>query len=132
MSSWRCGKAIEEHAAEGGVAGPRQALPRQRQGPDRRHARLGFRTLLPDRLQAPIIVTFHMPTDPKFVFQRFYDGLKDRGYVIYPGKLTVADSFRIGCIGRLYPEHMKGALAAVREVLDELRVSNGGPALAAE
>ena len=42
--------------------------------------------------------------DPNFVFQRFYDALKDRGFVIYPGKLTVADSFRIGCIGRLYPE----------------------------
>jgi len=52
--------------------------------------------------------------------------------VIYPGKLTVADSFRIGCIGRLYPRHMEGALLAVREVLDEMRVSNGGPALAAE
>ena len=62
---------------------------------------LGFRTLLPDRLQAPIIVTFHMPEDARFVFQSFYDKLKDRGYVIYPGKLTVADSFRIGCIGRL-------------------------------
>ena len=61
---------------------------------------LGFRTLLPDCLQAPIIVTFHMPKDAKFVFQSFYDRLKDRGYVIYPGKLTVADSFRIGCIGR--------------------------------
>src|SRR5260370_41436136 len=92
---------------------------------------MGFRTLLPDPLQAAIIVTFHMPTDPKFVFQRFYDGLKDRGYVIYPGKLTVADSFRMGCIGRLHPEHMKGALATVRDVLDEMRVSNGGPALAA-
>ena len=43
------------------------------------------------------------------------DLLKDRGYVIYPGKLTVADSFRIGCIGRLYPEHMRGALEAVRD-----------------
>ena len=83
---------------------------------------LGFRTLLPDALQAPIIVTFHMPADPNFVFQRFYDGLKDRGYVIYPGKLTVADSFRIGCIGRLYPKDMRGALAAVREVLDEMGV----------
>ncbi len=93
---------------------------------------LGFRTLLGEKLQAPIIVTFRMPTDPKFVFQRFYDGLKDRGYVIYPGKLTVADSFRIGCIGRLYPDDMRGALAAVREVLDEMRVRNGGPALAAE
>ena len=65
---------------------------------------LGFETLLPGALQAPIIVTFRMPADPSFAFQRFYDGLKERGYVIYPGKLTVADSFRIGCIGRLYPE----------------------------
>ncbi len=126
------GKAIEEHAAEGGVAGRgRRYRDNARVLIDGMRA-MGFRTLLGDRLQAPIIVTFHMPTDPKFVFQRFYDGLKDRGYVIYPGKLTVADSFRMGCIGRLYPEHMKGALAAVRDVLDEMRVSNGGPALAAE
>jgi 2-aminoethylphosphonate-pyruvate transaminase len=126
------GKAIEEHAAEGGVAG-RGKRYRENAGIliDGMRA-MGFRTLLPDRLQAPIIVTFHMPNDPRFVFQRFYDALKDRGYVIYPGKLTVADSFRIGCIGRLYPQHMEGALLAVREVLDEMRVSNGGPALAAE
>ena len=71
---------------------------------------LGFEPLLGDNLQAPIIVTFRMPADPAFRFQAFYDALKERGYVIYPGKLTVADSFRIGCIGRLYPEHMRGAL----------------------
>jgi 2-aminoethylphosphonate-pyruvate transaminase len=86
--------------------------------------KLGFRTLLPDRLQAPIIITFHMPKDPKFVFQAFYDRLKDRGYVIYPGKLTVADSFRIGCIGRLNADHMRGVLAAVAEVLAELGVTD--------
>jgi 2-aminoethylphosphonate-pyruvate transaminase len=126
------GKAIEEHAAEGGVSG-RGARYRENAKVliDGMRA-MGFRPLLPEALQAPIIVTFHMPTDNKFVFQRFYDGLKDRGYVIYPGKLTVADSFRIGCIGRLYPKDMKGALAAVRDVLDEMRVTNGGPALAAE
>lgn len=84
---------------------------------------MGFATLLPDELQAPIIVTFHMPTDPRFDFERFYDGLKERGYVIYPGKLTVAESFRIGCIGRLSADHMQGVLSAVREVLDELGVA---------
>ncbi|TAJ87312.1 2-aminoethylphosphonate--pyruvate transaminase [Reyranella sp.] len=126
------GKAIEEHAAEGGVAGRGKRYRDNAKVLIDGMRAMGFRTLLSDRLQAPIIITFHMPTDPKFVFQRFYDGLKDRGYVIYPGKLTVADSFRMGCIGRLYPEHMKGALAAVREVLDEMRVTNGGPALAAE
>jgi 2-aminoethylphosphonate-pyruvate transaminase len=63
-----------------------------------------------------------MPRNPKFVFQRFYDDLKERGFVIYPGKLTVADSFRIGCIGRLYPEHMRAALDAVRDVLRDMDV----------
>ena len=52
---------------------------------------LGFETLLGNNLQAPIIVTFRMPADPAFKFQAFYDALKERGYVIYPGKLTVAD-----------------------------------------
>jgi 2-aminoethylphosphonate-pyruvate transaminase len=85
---------------------------------------LGFEPLLPDRLQAPIIVTFHMPKTAKFVFQGFYDKLKDRGYVIYPGKLTVADSFRIGCIGRLDAGHMRGALSAVVEVLSELGIDS--------
>jgi 2-aminoethylphosphonate-pyruvate transaminase len=89
---------------------------------------LGFQTLLPDRLQAPIIVTFHMPRHARFVFQSFYDKLKDRGYVIYPGKLTVADSFRIGCIGRLDADHMRGALAAIAEVLAELGVDSLRPA----
>ena len=83
---------------------------------------LGFEPLLGDNLQAPIIVTFRMPADPEFKFQAFYDALKERGYVIYPGKLTVADSFRIGCIGRLYPDHMRGALAAIRDILDEMGV----------
>jgi 2-aminoethylphosphonate-pyruvate transaminase len=88
---------------------------------------LGFRTLLPDVAQAPIIVTFHMPADPRFDFQAFYDRLKERGYVIYPGKLTVADSFRIGCIGRLDAGHMRGALGAIRAILAEMGVASGAP-----
>jgi 2-aminoethylphosphonate-pyruvate transaminase len=92
---------------------------------------LGFQTLLPDRLQAPIIVTFLMPSDPKFHFQTFYDRLRERGFVIYPGKLTVADTFRIGCIGRLGRSEMEGALAAIRAVLGELGVTRCAPKAAA-
>ena len=69
-----------------------------------------------------------MPGDAKFVFQKFYDALKDRGYVIYPGKLTVADSFRIGCIGRLDAGHMRGVVAAVADVLAELGIDRLRPA----
>ena len=120
-------QALTEHEEEGGVAG-RGARYRNNCKilVDGMRA-LGFETLLPDQLQAPIIVTFHMPADPRFVFQTFYDKLKDRGYVIYPGKLTVADSFRIGCIGRLDESHMKGALAAVRAAMSEMGVASGSP-----
>jgi 2-aminoethylphosphonate-pyruvate transaminase len=125
------GKAIEEHAAEGGIAGRGRRYRENARVLIEGMRGLGFRTLLPDALQAPIIVTFHMPDDRRFDFQRFYDGLKERGYVIYPGKLTVAESFRVGCIGRLYPHHLQGAVAAVREVLGELGMSHAGAALAA-
>jgi 2-aminoethylphosphonate-pyruvate transaminase len=124
-------QALEEFLAEGGVAG--------RGGRYAENCRvlidgmraLGFEPLLADRLQAPIIVTFRMPADPRFVFQAFYDKLKDRGYVIYPGKLTVAESFRIGCIGRLYPDQMRGAVAAIGDILREMGVSSLKPAKAA-
>jgi len=116
-------QALQEFSAEGGVTG--------RGGRYRNNCRilldgmaaLGFKPLLAADLQAPIIVTFHMLDDPRFDFQRFYDGLKERGFVIYPGKLTVADSFRMGCIGRLGEREMHGALDAVRELLRVMGVS---------
>src|SRR5262245_33405263 len=119
-------KALEEFWAEGGQAGRERRYAENCQVLRDGMQELGFTPLLPKRLQAPIIVTFHMLKDAKFVFEQFYDKLKERGYVIYPGKLTVADSFRIGCIGRLSAEHMRGALAAIAAVLDELGVDRGG------
>ncbi|MBI1776105.1 MAG: 2-aminoethylphosphonate--pyruvate transaminase [Proteobacteria bacterium] len=120
-------QALAEHRAEGGIAGRCQRYT----GNCRRLVdgmrRMGFHTLLPDGLQAPIIVTFRTPADPRFVFQAFYDRLKERGYVIYPGKLTVADSFRIGCIGRIGAEHMDGALQAIDAVLTEMGVRRRAP-----
>jgi 2-aminoethylphosphonate-pyruvate transaminase len=124
-------QALTEFWAEGGQPGRGRRYAENGKVLIDGMRKLGFTTLLPDRLQAPIIVTFHMPKDPKFVFEAFYDSLKERGYVIYPGKLTVADSFRIGCIGRLDANHMRGALAAVREILAEMGVSRCSPAQAA-
>jgi 2-aminoethylphosphonate-pyruvate transaminase len=123
-------KALEQFEAEGGVAGRGGRYAANRRILVEGMRRMGFRTLLPDALQAPIIVTFHMPADPAFVFQTFYDALKDRGYIIYPGKLTVADSFRIGCIGNLGEAEMRGALDAIREIITEMGVKTGEPAAA--
>ncbi len=124
-------QAILEHEKEGGVAGREARYRNNCQTLVDGMRKLGFVTLLPDALQAPIIVTFHMPDDPAFDFQTFYDHLSEKGFVIYPGKLTVADSFRIGCIGRLGEEQMHQALDAIRTTLAEMGVSNCAPAKAA-
>lgn len=89
--------------------------------------RMGFETLLPDALQAPIIVTVRMPGDPAFRFDAFYDGLSERGFVIYPGKLTEVPSFRIGCIGAVHPRDMEAAVAAVGAVMAGMGVASGTP-----
>lgn len=121
-------QAILEHETEGGVAGRGDRYRNNCRILVNGMRKLGFITLLPDNLQAPIIVTFHIPGDPNFNFQMFYDRLSDKGFVIYPGKLTVANSFRIGCIGRLGEEQIHGALDAIRTTLAEMSVSNCAPA----
>ena len=91
---------------------------------------LGFETLVPAALQAPIIVTFLMPADPRFVFATFYDRLRVKGFIIYPGKLTVADSFRTGCIGRTDENDIRSARAAIRSTLIEMGVASGAASTA--
>ncbi len=116
-------QALMEFFAEGGQPGRGARYAENGRVLSEGMAALGFRPLLPPNLQAPIIYTFHMPRDKNFVFQSFYDRLKDRGYVIYPGKLTVADSFRIGCIGRIYQDDMRAFLGAVADVLAGMGVT---------
>jgi 2-aminoethylphosphonate-pyruvate transaminase len=115
-------QALTEFEAEGGVEGRGGRYQANRELLVNGMRALGFKTLLPDELQAPIIITFHMPANPEFDFDAFYDGLKNQGYVIYPGKLTVADSFRMGCIGRLDQQQMQGALDAVKQILAQFGI----------
>jgi 2-aminoethylphosphonate-pyruvate transaminase len=119
--------ALTQHEAEGGVEGRGARYRRNCKVLIDGMTGMGFRTFLPDNLQAPIIVTFHMPGHSNFAFDKFYDLLRDRGIVIYPGKLTQVDSFRIGCIGALDESHMRRALDAVRAVLGEMNVGDGAP-----
>ena len=119
--------ALAAHAREGGVEG---RFARYRKNCDvliEGMKTFGFEPLLPDNLQAPIIITFRMPSDPNFAFQDFYDRLKNKGFVIYPGKLTVAESFRMGCIGHIDADDMRGALAAVGRTLADMDVTSGAP-----
>jgi 2-aminoethylphosphonate-pyruvate transaminase len=120
-------EALRAHEAEGGVAGRGARYERNRDVMVAGMRELGFETLLQDRWQSPIIVTFFCPDDPNFAFDRFYELMKDKGFIIYPGKLTVVDSFRIGCIGQMDEHIMRQVVAAARDTLAELGVANAAP-----
>lgn len=117
-------EALLQHEEEGGVAGrgARYAHNRDVMVAGMRH--IGFETLLEDSWLSPIITTFFCPVHANFTFQRFYDELKSRGFIIYPGKLTEAESFRIGTIGQVNEQVMDALLDAVTATLEAMGVDN--------
>ncbi len=115
-------QALQELEAEGGV---RARAARYQTN----HAillegmqRLGFHTYLSPDYQSYIITSFYYPDDPNFSFETFYERLNRKGFVIYPGKLTQTDCFRIGNIGQIFPEDVARLLAAVKYTLKEMGV----------
>ncbi|MAI17985.1 MAG: 2-aminoethylphosphonate--pyruvate transaminase [Rhodobacteraceae bacterium TMED111] len=124
-------KALEIHEAEGGVTGRGARYTNNRDVMVKGMRDLGFETLLDERWLSPIIVTFFCPEDPAFHFSKFYDLMKNEGYIIYPGKLTIVDSFRVGCIGRMDSHVMQGVVSAARNALENMGVKSAAPPKAA-
>jgi 2-aminoethylphosphonate-pyruvate transaminase len=83
---------------------------------------LGLKTFLPDAVQAPIIVTFHAPPDPAYTFKELYRRVREQGFILYPGKLTTVETFRVGCIGAINSDTMRRAVRAVAQALQEMGV----------
>jgi len=122
-------EALLQHEAEGGVPGRLARYSRNRDVLVDGMRAMGFRTLLNDEWLSPIIVTFFSPADPRFEFKRFYDEIKARGFIIYPGKLTKAESFRIGCIGYIDEFVMRDLHEAIRNSLAAMGVTDCRPAI---
>lgn len=123
--------ALDAHEKEGGVAGRGARYTRNRDVMVEGMRRLGFETLLADRWLSPIIVTFFCPADPAFKFDAFYAAMRERGFIIYPGKLTVVESFRVGCIGQMDEHVMRRVVAAAGDALKDMGVSTAAPPQAA-
>jgi 2-aminoethylphosphonate-pyruvate transaminase len=123
--------ALEAFDAEGGQRARLARYARNCEVLVRGMAELGFRPFLDPRIQAPIIVTFHAPADPRYSFREFYDRVRDKGFILYPGKLTQVETFRVGCIGAIGPDEMRHAVNAVRDTLEEMRIEHVAPAPAA-
>ena len=82
--------------------------------------RLGFQEYLSSDKQSHIITSFLYPEDQNFCFETFYEKLNGRGHVIYPGKVSDAECFRIGNIGRIFDSDIESLLAAIAAVKAEM------------
>jgi 2-aminoethylphosphonate-pyruvate transaminase len=118
-------QALTELDEEGGVAArAKRYVENQRLLADGME-QIGFQMLLPRELHSPIITSFIWPNDPAFTFERMYAAMKSRRFVIYPGKVSQADTFRIGNIGHVFPADIEQLLVAIREAVNELGISFG-------
>jgi 2-aminoethylphosphonate-pyruvate transaminase len=122
--------ALDQFIAEGGQPARLARYTRNCEVLIRGMAELGFRSFLDASIQAPIIVTFHAPVDPRYNFREFYDRVRDKGFILYPGKLTQVETFRVGCIGAIGPDEMRHAVNAVRDTLEELGIKHVAPVAA--
>ena len=123
--------ALEQFVGEGGRAARGARYRRNCEVLIEGMTRLGFKLFLDPRHQAPVIVTFHAPGDPNYDFQKFYDRVREKGFVLYPGKLTQVDTLRVGCIGAIDEHAMRAAVHAIADTLTEQGIREVGPAAAA-
>lgn len=112
-------KALEELKEEGGVPAREKRYRENNRRLIERMEQMGIRTYIDSVHQGPIITTFFYPESSKFSFQEMYQYIKERGYAIYPGKVTDADTFRIGSIGEIYPEDMDKVCDIIEEFFKE-------------
>jgi 2-aminoethylphosphonate-pyruvate transaminase len=115
-------RALDELETEGGPAARRARYQRNHETLVTGMQALGFRPYLDPAVQSCIITSFLFPSDPEFTFDAFYRRLSDKGFIIYPGKISQADTFRIGSIGRLFEADIHALLAAVQQTVNELGI----------
>lgn len=106
-------QAMQELEVEGGVEKRHERYRTNQRCLVQGMKELGFKCLLPESMHSPFITSFVSPKHPDYDFRRFYNLLKEKGFVIYPGKVTNADCFRIGNIGEVYPDDIARLITAI-------------------
>ena len=123
--------ALDQFAVEGGQPARLARYTRNCETLVNGMAEQGLRPFLDAAIQAPIIVTFHAPADTRYTFREFYDRVRDKGFILYPGKLTQVETFRVGCIGAIGPDEMRHAVNAIRDTITDMGIKRVAPAATA-
>ena len=115
-------QALVELEKEGGIPARAARYKQNYQTTLDAMKQMGFKAYLKPEDQGYIITSFFYPDHPKFDFPQFYERLSEKGHVIYPGKLSHADCFRIGHIGRLEIDDTRALMAAIAGTLREMGI----------
>ncbi|MGD8778472.1 MAG: 2-aminoethylphosphonate--pyruvate transaminase [Ignavibacteria bacterium] len=116
-------RALKELQEEGGIKARAERYKKNNEILLKGMSELGFKTYLSEQNMGYIITSFLYPEDKNFSFEKFYELLNDKGQVIYPGKLSKVDCFRIGNIGRIFENDIYHLIDAVRKTLTEMNVN---------
>lgn len=114
-------QAIKELDEEGGIKAREERYKKNKKILDEGMGALGFKEYLAKDIQGHIITSFLYPEDENFNFENFYNQLNEKGFVIYPGKLSKTNAFRIGNIGQIFPEDVEALIVAVKEVMENVQ-----------
>lgn len=112
-------QAMKELEEEGGIEARSRRYTENNRLLIEKMGEMGIRPYIDSTHQGPIITTFFYPEKCHFTFSQMYEYIKDRGYAIYPGKVTEAETFRIGNIGEIYKEDIEKVCAIMKEFLEE-------------
>ena len=110
-------QALKEMKAEGGIPARHKRYEENEKFLVSEMAKLGYKTYIDAEHQGPIITTFFYPENCNYTFSEMYEFIKARGYAIYPGKVTEAETFRIGTIGEIYHEDIEKLISIYKEFL---------------
>jgi 2-aminoethylphosphonate-pyruvate transaminase len=116
-------QALQELEAEGGTAGRASRYAENARVLVGGMEKLGFKPYLAPENRSHIITSFRYLPGAEFSFKEFYQRLSEKGFLIYPGKLTDSDCFRIGTIGHIFPKDIRALLGAVQSSLEEMGIS---------
>lgn len=119
-------QACREHAQEGGTPARLARYQRNWRRLVDGMRQMGFTTVVPDEFASPIVATFHNPDHPAFNFRALFEGMKQRGFIIFPGRLALADTFRIGCMGDLNEADISDAMQAIADTLEDMGITGLG------
>ena len=108
-------QALDELDAEGGIVARHERYSQNQRILSEGMKKLGYKSMLSDDVQSPIITSFEYPSQ-NFSFKDFYGQLKKAGFVIYPGKISKKETFRIGTIGQVFPDNIEELIKAIGSV----------------